>query len=161
MKIFLPLFIIIIFGFIGYAYKSKLNNEYQFLKYINSFYEYYVANLALFKNNIVEIIDKYIIMQNNKNAKYNKIFIKNNNLYNFDKEFLQNNISNKLVSDYLFSYLKNIGTNEYEYEKEKNNEFKIYLNSKIYECDTKIKTDGNLYFKLLLSIGAVVAILLW
>ena len=161
MKIILILSIVIIFGLIGYMYKTKLNNEYLFLKYIYGFHEYYVSNISLFKNNIIEIIDKYIIMQNIKNAKYNKLFLKNNNIYKFDKDFMQNYISNKTTLEMIYNYFCIIGTCEYEYEKEKNYEFKKLISRAIDSAENKIKTDGNLYFKLLLALGAVLAILLW
>lgn len=100
-------------------------------------------------------------MQNNKNAKNNQIFIKDNYLYAINENFINKNILNKEIKSILLQYLKTIASSEYEYEKEKNYNFDLYLNKTIFDIQNKIKTDGNLAFKLSLSIGCVLAIIIW
>ena len=161
MKIILSSAVILLFGLIGFFYKQKFKEELFMYCYIKKFNKYYQSNITLFKNNIVEIINKYIIMQNNKNANYNKIFIKNNNIFSINKEFLDKYILNKLDSDLIINYFNNLGKYEYNYEIKKLEEFDEFLNLKIKNIEDDIKNKGDLYFKILLAIGAVVAILIW
>lgn len=161
MKLIIIILVIVIFGLIGNLIKQRYENECLFLRYIEDFVNYYYSNIALFKNNTVEIINNYIIMQENKNANYNNLFLKNGNLYS---------INDKILSKYiLFSgdvliikqFLTGIGNNEYEYEIEKIKVFLNFLKRKKEESLLNLKNKGVLYFKIMLSIGAVLAILIW
>lgn len=161
MKILFVIFIIIIFGIFGILYKRKLELEYLFLKYIQSFNNYFSSNVVLFKNNIVDIIDNYKIMQKNKNANFDNLFLKNGNIYEFDEKILKCYISNNDTVQVIKLYLESIGKNEYYFEKEKLNEFNIFIKQKIEQSYNNLKNKGDLYFKLLLAVGAVIGILLW
>lgn len=161
MKLIIIILVIVIFGLIGNLIKQRYENECWFLRYIEDFVNYYYSNIALFKNNTVEIINNYIIMQENKNANYNNLFLKNGNLYS---------INDKILSKYiLFSgdvliikqFLAAVGNNEYEYEIEKIKVFLNFLKRKKEESSLNFKNKGVLYFKIVLSIGAVLAILIW
>ena len=161
MKLIIIILVIVIFGLIGNLIKQRYENECLFLRYIEDFVNYYYSNIALFKNNTVEIINNYIIMQENKNANYNNLFLKNGNLYS---------INDKILSKYiLFSedvliikqFLTAVGNNEYEYEIEKIKVFLNFLKRKKEESLLNLKNKGVLYFKIMLSIGAVLAILIW
>lgn len=150
-----------IFGLVGYLYKRKLKNEYELLCFIQNFANYYNSNMTLFKCDIVEIINKYKIMQNNKNAKFCNLFLKNSNIYNINQEFLNDYLSNKKDIELIYKYLSECGKNEYEFEKEKNRGFELFIKEATeisYNC---YKEKGGLIFKLLLSIGAVIGILIW
>lgn len=161
MKICLVIIIIVLFGIIGILYKRKLEDEYYFLKYIQDFNNYFSSNVVLFKNNIVEIIDNYIIMQKNKNANFCNLFLKNGNIYEFNEKILKSYISSNDTKELIKLYFKNLGKNEYSFEKEKLNEFNVILKQKIDESYNNLKNKGDLYFKLLLAIGAIIGILLW
>lgn len=161
MKILFIILIIIIFGIVGIAYKRKLELEYQFLKYVNDFNNYFSSNIILFKNNIVNIIDSYIIMQKNKNAKFSNLFLKNGYIYQFDEKILKYYIFSNDTKEVIKLYLNNLGKNEYYFEKEKINEFNVFIKQKIEQSYDNFKGKGDLYFKLLLAIGAVIGILLW
>lgn len=161
MKLIIIILVIVIFGLIGNLIKQRYENECLFLRYIEDFVNYYYSNIALFKNNTVEIINNYIIMQENKNANYNNLFLKNGNLYS---------INDKILSKYiLFSedvliikqFLTAVGNNEYEYEIEKIKVFLNFLKRKKEESSLNFKNKGVLYFKIMLSIGAILAILIW
>ena len=161
MKLIIIILVIVIFGLIGNLIKQRYENECWFLRYIEDFVNYYYSNIALFKNNTVEIINNYIIMQENKNANYNNLFLKNGNLYS---------INDKILSKYiLFSedvliikqFLTAVGNNEYEYEIEKIKVFLNFLKRKKEESSLNFKNKGVLYFKIMLSIGAILAILIW
>lgn len=161
MKILLVLIVIFAFGLVGYIYKQKLKNELDFFKFINEFEEYYNSNMTLFKCDIIEIIDKFIIMQNNKNAKYINLFLKNNNLYAINKDFISKQITNKESLETIYKYLTLCGKSEYDFEKEKNENFKAYINNSIIDSEKLYKEKGGLVFKLLLAIGSVIGILIW
>ncbi len=161
MKLAFIILIVICFGIVGFMYKKSLERQWLFLKYIKKFHDFYSSNITLFKNNIVEIIDNYIIMHKNKNANFSKIFLKNNNLYQFDNKFLQIYTRNNDVCLIIENYLKSLGKNEYYFEKEKIYEFSSFINNKIDESYLNLKNKGDLYFKLMLAIGAVIGIILW
>ena len=161
MKVVLVLIVIVAFGVVGYLYKQKLKNELNFFKFINEFEEYYNSNMTLFKCDIIEIIDKFIIMQNNKNAKYINLFLKNKNLYIINKDFILKQITNKETVETIYKYLTLCGKSEYDFEKEKNENFKVYINNLIIGSEKIYREKGGLIFKLLLAIGSVIGILIW
>ena len=161
MKIFLVFFIMLISFFIGFSYKNKIQNELNFLLYLKNFSNYLKSSINLFKNNIVEIIDEFIILENQKNANFNKIFAKNIEIYEFYLENIEKYISDKQISFTIYNFLKSLGTNEYDYEGKKINSFIIYIDSKILEYEKNVKENGDLFFKIALSIGAVISILVW
>ena len=161
MKVVLVLIVIVAFGVVGYLYKQKLKNELNFFKFINEFEEYYNSNMTLFKCDIIEIIDKFIIMQNNKNAKYINLFLKNKNLYIINKDFISKQIINKESVETIYKYLTLCGKSEYDFEKEKNENFKVYINNLIIGSEKIYREKGGLIFKLLLAIGSVIGILIW
>lgn len=161
MKICLLVFVVLLFGMLGFVLKSKYIKKCDMLKFVYEFENYYSSNLSLFKNNVVEIIDNYIIMQKNKNENFCKIFRKNHNIYSIDEDFLKKYISDANITQTLKSFLQDIGKNEYDYEKEKNKNIREYLKQQIEIAESDINKKGSLLLKLLLSVGAVVAILLW
>ena len=161
MKIILIIIILLCFSYIGYKYKNKLFSEVEFLRYLYNFHQYYSSNINLFKNNVVEIIDNFIIMQKNKNAIYNKIFLKNGNIYSFDKDFIKIYIKEECNQDIILSFLNNLGKSEYEFEQKQILTIEKFLKFKIDESLNIYNNKGNLYFKLLLAMGAVVAIIIW
>ena len=161
MKIIFVVFIMLLSFIIGYLYRNKIQNELNFLLYLKKFSDYLKSGINLFKNNIVEIIDEFIILENQKNAKFNKIFLKNMQIYNFCLENIENFIYDKQISFTIYNFLKTLGTNEYEYEGEKINSFILFIGSKILEYEKKLKEKGELFFKVALSIGAVISILVW
>ena len=161
MKIILIVLVVFAFGLIGYLIRQRYENECLFLKYIEDFVNFYYSNIALFKNSAVEIINNYIIMQENKNANYNNLFLKNNNLYSINDKILKKYILSIEDISIINQYLTAIGNNDYEYEIEKTKAFLDYLKRKKEESVRNLKNKGVLYFKILLSIGAVLAILIW
>lgn len=161
MKILLILIIMIISFLVGYSYKKRIQNELDFLKYMKNFAEYLKSNINLFKNDVVEIIDEFKISCNSKILKFNQIFIKNEYIYHFSLENIENYLSEKETSFIIFNFLKSIGTNEYEFEGERINSFIFYIDSKISDYVKKVKEEGDLFFKIALSIGAIISILVW
>ena len=146
---------------IGYLFKNKLKEEYLFLKYLEEFNEFYYSNLVLYKNNSVKIINNYIIMHKNKNANYVKLFLKNNNIISYNEEILKFYIFDNHVIEIIKRYLNDIGKNEYNYESEKCKNFSSFLKTAIDKSEENYKNRGGLTFKILLAIGAVVAIIIW
>lgn len=161
MKIVIVILIIILFWIIGFYIKYKYKSEYSFLIYLKNFYQYYISNVTLFKNNIVEVINNYIITHKNKNAKYNNIFIKNGNIYGFNIEILKYYILKKTDIDIIYNSLNNLGKSDYYFEKECIKECLLFLDKKLNESELNLKNKGELYFKLLLSIGVILAIIIW
>ncbi len=160
MKILIGITIVLTTGLLGYSYKLKLNKSFEFLKFIQGFENYYAANVNLFRNDIQEIINNYIIKHKNKNAEFCNIFQKNGNIYQINKELLNKYVIENDV-DIIYNYLSTIGTNDYDYEKEKNNNFKQYIDIAVSKADEVLKQKGNLYFKLSLAFGAILAIVIW
>ena len=161
MKIFLEICIILFFGSAGYFYKNKYKESLKTLNMLHEFACLYDSNISLFKNDLQEIINNYIITHKNKNANYCKFILKNDNIYQFNMEFLKNKIIDKNTFNVIQRYLIEIGKSEYEYEKEKNRKFEQFLTTKIIEENKLEKEKGGLGFKLMLALGAVVAIVIW
>ena len=161
MKMLLEICIILFFGSAGYFYKNKYKESLKALDILHEFSCVYDSNISLFKNDLQEIINSYIITHKNKNANYYKFILKNNNIYQFDMDFLKNKIINKSTFEVVQRYLIEMGKSEYEYEKEKNKKFEQFLTTKIIEESKLEKEKGWLGFKLMLALGAVVAIVVW
>ena len=161
MKSFSIIFIMTVSFFVGYLYKNRINNELNFLIYMKNFAEYLKSNINLFKNNIVQIIDEFLLINHTKNAKFNQIFEKNTEIYQFSKKNIEKMISNNQISFLVFNFLNTLGTNDYEFEGEKINDFINTLNTYIVSFTQMKKEKGELFFKLSLSVGAIISILVW
>ena len=81
MRLLIFSLIIMFSGLIGYEIKKRYLEQKRFLIYLRSFLDYFQLNISIYKNNISEIINNYLIQQNNKNAKYDKIFLKKHKIY--------------------------------------------------------------------------------
>ena len=161
MKIIIIITIILLFGVIGYYQKQRYKKQKEMLLYIKEFVEFYQINVDLYNNNLVEIINKYIIMQNNKNAYFNNIFTKYDNIYIFNTKTIDDYIIYKNIRHELESLFNDIG------KRDKNNEIKMLSQAKesidkaIQDNDSDEKIKGDLYFKIWLAVGIVIAILVW
>ena len=160
MKILIVVCLMAVFGGIGYFYKLKLKKEYLFVCYLLDFVKFYNSNMTLFKNDVVAIIDRFL-MNSNKTLKFSKVFVKKNNIYNFDSKVIEKFLINKSNVQIIIQYLSNIGKNEYEFEKEKNTNFEKFLNDAKNVSKLNFENKGSLYFKLSLAVGAVLCIIVW
>ena len=161
MKILLVSFIIIVSGYIGYQYKMKFFKQLKTINDLKEYCIYFKDNLVLFKNNICEININYINMHKNKNAN-NVLFIKNNMCLNqINLKYLQNTIYNHGLYSEIQTYFLSQGKGEYEHEVFKINELLDILNRELICTKDDLKQKGDLYFKLILAIGAVISILIW
>jgi len=100
-------------------------------------------------------------MQNNKNAKINIFKTNSANICEFNINLIKNSLYNIQEIEVIERYFLQIGTGNYEYEKNKNKQLLEFLNKLKVAVDSDIKTKGELKFKILLAVGAVIAILLW
>lgn len=161
MKILICLIVLILCAGVGYALKWKAKKEQDFLEYLKDFTNYFLANISLFKNNVVAIIDNYNITQKNKNAKFSEIFEKTSNFYQIESKNVARYISDEANKNVICEFLKNVGSNEYDYERKKAEDFMKFLDEKIqYTKSEKIKK-SDLNFKLFLAVGAVICIIIW
>lgn len=158
MKVIFVTSIMVCSFLIGYSYKYKLKEKLNLYFYLRDFFKNIKSNINLFKCNIIEIIDNYIL---NKNAKYNEIFIKNEQIYKISSKNLKKYLMNEQEILILEKFFNDIGSNDYEYELKKFNDFEKYLDDKIIESEKIVKNKGELFFKIALSVGAVFAILIW
>ena len=117
MKILICLIVLILCAGVGYALKWKAKKEQDFLEYLKDFTNYFLANISLFKNNVVAIIDNYNITQKNKNAKFSEIFEKTSNFYQIESKNVARYISDEANKNVICEFLKNVGSNEYDYER--------------------------------------------
>lgn len=161
MKIFLCLIILCASAIYGYNLKRKLKRELNFLEYLKEYANFCLSNISLFKNNLSNIIDNFIIMQKNKNAKYNQLFIKNGDYFKISEDFLSKLILNKNDYGIIYTFLQTVGTNEYDFERQRIENFISYLDVLIAKEKELLKTKADLKFKLVLAIGMVICIVIW
>lgn len=161
MKYIVLVFIVAIFGILGYQKKRFYLNQKKTLQSLIDYVIYYDANLSVLKNNLTQINDDYLITHNNKNANIYNILLKNNNIYQFNLKIIKNTLFNLNQSSVIINYLQHIGMSEYENEKNKNKEILEVLNNALVKCGENIINRGELYFKIMLAIGAIFAILIW
>ena len=146
--------------FVGYNYKHNMIKQTDFFIELKNFVGYFKSNLNLFKTNVIEIFDNYIIKKK-KSANISNYFIKNAEIYQINEEKLNKIIKNKQECFIICNFFKTIGTNEYEFEIQKIISFEKYLDEKISEYSLYAKNKGELFFKIALSVSAVIAILIW
>ncbi len=161
MRLYIFFLIIFLFGLIGFEIKKRYIEQKNTLIFLKSFIEYLKINISLYKSNIQEIINNYIIMQNNKNAKYTNLFLKNNNLNAINIKNIKSNIYNKDLKIILETYFLNLGKENIDGEMKKSESILKVLDDMILKTNEEIKLKGDLYFKILLSIGLVLVIILW
>lgn len=161
MKILVEIIIVAGFGIVGYLYRQNFKNRLSILKTLLDFVENYDSKLTLFKSNMHEIINDYVIMQKNKNANNFNLFQNINNIYYFNKKYFEKQIQSLDAVSIVSRYFDEMGKGEYEFEKEKNKNFKEYLKLSISKAEGDLNKKGNLGFKLFLLIGATVGILVW
>lgn len=161
MKYLLMVFVVICFGCIGYAIKKKIINQKILVDEIKSYLIFYQNNLLVFQTNLCDINNRYIIMQNNKSANKYNFILKNSNLYQYNTEFIKNQLNNIIESEIIVSYFNSIGKYDYDTEKNKTSEIIKVVGSISDKLSKEIDTKGGLWFKILLSLGIVIAILIW
>lgn len=161
MKITVVLIIITISFYVGYSYKQKQQVKYELLLYIKNYATFLKSNINLFKVNLVQIIEDYISLQNEKNAKFNSIFVKNSEIYCISRENIEKFGLNNQDNLIIFNFLNSIGKNSYEFEDDKINDCIAYLDKKIEEYSSYVKTKGELTLKIALAIGCVISIIIW
>ena len=156
MKIFICLIIFLLAIVFACKYKNHYDYKLVIVQEILAYIEFYDNNISLFKENLIEINNRYIIMQKNKNAKQ-YCFIENYVIKHNKNIEIFNENDNRILND----YLSGIGKNEYEFEKEKNKNILNFLNKLQEKIKEEVKTKGELGAKIIVAIGAVLAILVW
>jgi hypothetical protein len=161
MKLFFAVSVVFIFGMLGYKNKKKYINQLNALKELKKYSIFLKDNLYLFKNNVQEINNNYIIMHKNKNANLHQYKLNNaQTMYDIIK-ILQNYIFDIELNGLINQYFLNLGNSEYGYEIDKLGEFISLLEREILNTEKNLKEKGDLYFKLSLAIGSVLGILIW
>lgn len=161
MRYFLLIFIFIICALIGYQIKNKFRQQLIVLRILDEFINYLYLNISIYKINLTEIINNYLIQQNNINAKLCEIFKKNAILSRFDIENINKQIYDPDIKISVNDFILNLGKNELINECEKIKSFKLLLKEYINKTNQELKEKGDLYFKICLAIGLVIVILLW
>lgn len=161
MKYLLMIIIVLGFGLFGYYQKQKIKNKNKLVQLIIDYVNFYDANLSVFKNDLFEINNNFIIMQNNKNANINNLVIKNADLFQINHEMLHGCLKKDNELSLIVNYFHLIGRGEYDDEKTKNAEMIRLLEKMQKRTTEEIKTKGDMNLKIILAVGAVIAILIW
>lgn len=161
MKIVLVSSVVLCFGLFGYFYKQKLKHENIAYKFLKEYTEFLKENINLFKENLVEINNKFIIMQKNKNANQHNLIIKNANNMPDCIEKIKVLILNRFDFCLVETFFESLGKNDFEFEKERILSFEKHIKEKEKTTNENMKTKGEMWFKIMLAVGAIVGILLW
>ena len=161
MKMVLVSLVVLCFGLIGYFYKQKLKHENLAYKFLKDYTEFLKANINLFKENLVEINNKFIIMQKNKNANQYNIIVKNANSVVDCIKKIKVLVSDKFDFCLIETFFESLGKNDFEFEKERILSFENHIKEKEKITNENMKTKGEMWFKIMLAVGAIVGILLW
>ena len=161
MKKFILVFIVFCFSYIGYLVKQKFKTQRKFLEQLKDFLEYFKSNVTVLKNDVVEIIHSYKMIQKNKNAKDFDLFQNNENLFKFSAKTLKKNIFNENTVIVIENYFNDFGSKPHEFEMEKLDNILKFIDCSIQKTDEEIKSKGDIWFKILIAFGLVFAIVLW
>lgn len=156
MKIVICVLVLTCSMFISYFYKKHFENRLEIVNSLINYVEYYDSSISLFKDNLNEINNKYIIMQNNKNANKIQFSLKNNLLVVENVKYF-NESDNQIIN----GYFMNMGKNEYDFEKEKNKNMLDYLSKLKQRVGEEAKQKGELGSKIIVAVGAIIAIIIW
>ena len=161
MKILKVILIVGITWWIGYNKKHKYIKQKKILEDLIEFISYYRNNISLFKENILKIINDFNIMQKNKNANYIELFIENNGIYSINRQLLNNCIYDAKIFNIIENCCSGLGKSEYDYEQEKLNIFQNILLSELKNTDYDLKQKGDLFLKIMISVGITISIIVW
>lgn len=159
MKTLLIIFIMLTSGVVAYKYKNKFKLKIKAINELESYVNYYESNMDFYREDLYKINSNYNIMQENKNAKSN-IFALNNGVYALNNDYLLK-ILKAEEFEVISKYFIDIGKLEYDNEKVKNNAMIKYLNLKKSEFKEELKNKGEMWFKIILMMGAIVSIIVW
>lgn len=153
--------IVILAGLIGFEIKRKYVDQKNFLEFLINFLNYSHMSISVYKTNIDEIINNYLIQQKNKNAKYINIFTKYTKNYTINQQKIEKYIYDNELGLRLTAFFEMFG--KMNLEEECINIKSILKTIEVYNMKTieEIKTKGELYFKISLIVGVVIVILLW
>lgn len=161
MKKFIVVFLVLMFCYIGYLIKEKYKNQKIILEEIKNFVEFFRSNIMVLKTSVLDIVYSYKNIQNNKNALSFKMFQNNENLFKFNENFANRYIYDEKLMVYIRNYFEDFGLKTHCYELEKTDNFLLLLNDSIQKTTEEIKMKGDLWFKLFVAIGLVIAIVIW
>ncbi len=161
IKYVLMISIVAVFGWVGYSRKKHFIDAKSYVVFIKEYVQFYNANLLVFKNDLEKINNEYIIMQNNKTANNINFSLKNHKIEQFEQEFIKSELKKLNENTLIFNYFESIGAGEYEDELNKNEAILKVLNHLENQLTVDIKQKGELGLKLMLAIGAVVAVVIW
>lgn len=161
MKFFVLITIFILICLVGYFFKEKYKRQKLLLEKIDEFLIFYKSKIVVSKSNVIDVINEYKIMQNNKNANLQNIFENNDNLYKFNEIFAKRYIFDENLIKLITAYFENIGSGNQEFELEKVNGILEIIKEQLEKTTKEIQTKGEVGFKLFIAIGLVVLILLW
>lgn len=153
--------IVFVFCYIGYLIKNKYKKQKVYLETIKDFLEYFKSNMFDCKNNIVEIINSYKLLQKNKNAITEDIFENTEQIFKFNNKFAEIYVFDECLLNIINKYFTDIGSQCYVFENEKLDSFLKILSNYIEKTNLEIKTKGDLLFKIFISLGLILAIVLW
>lgn len=153
--------IIVLCGVIGFFVKSKYTNQVKILRELKNYFEFLLVNISIYKNDLSKINNNYLIVQNNKNAKFDNFFRKNNNFCDFNTKNIDEQILREDWRVQIHALILGLGKSDRELECEKLKKMIDYLSEWIVEAERQVKEKGDLYFKIWLAIGVVVGIVLW
>ena len=160
MKIVSVIFIMTAGFFIGLFFKTKKQNEFKFLIFLENFALFFRSEMILFKNDFVSIVDEFILKNNNLES-FCKIFSKKSEGYIILEDVVKQFSENETEGGTVFRFLSSIGRGDYGSEQKNINSFLDYIlaRKRIYiESENK---KGELFLKLSMAISGVIAILVW
>ena len=146
-------------GTLAYNYKQKFKNKIKMFNEAVEYVSFCKNNISFYKENLYEINSKYNIMHENKNAKSN-LFILKNNTYQLNYEKVVQYLKPDEL-DYINQFIINIGTQDYQVELDRCDMMINYLYKKKDDAAYELKNKGELWFKIILMIGAVISIIVW
>lgn len=161
MKLVLIVCVILASGVIGFMLKNKYKLQKEFLMFLKNFLEFSLVNVGIYKNNLSEIINNFIIQQKNKNAKYVNFFQNNGKVYTFDLNFVNEWINDETCIYELKSFFGSMGKADKDGEYEKIKREINVLEGFISKAEKQEKEKGDLYFKISLAVGIALGIIIW
>lgn len=160
MKI-LIIFCVVCCGIIGFIVKNRFVMQVKFLMWYKTFLENLLLNISIYKNNLTQIINNYLIMQNNKNAKFVNFFQKKDNLQAFNTKILDDYVLPEEWRMQISAFVNELGKADVLIECEKIKGNINFISQCIQDSEKDVKEKGDLYFKIWLAIGIILGVILW
>lgn len=163
MKYLVIVFIVLLSGGVGKIISDKYKNRVKCYKNLIKFADFLKLNIYSLNENIVEIIDKFILINEEFKSDFEEIkeMIIKNNLSSQKLKLLSifKELNDAEMLD-VFNFFNLLGKNNFDLQISLIENYLHIFNLKLGECEVDMKQKGNISYKISLCVGVMISIII-